>query len=337
MDESTAPFSAESPTDGQANAGHQQQLMYTYSVFQVILRTSKWLMGAIGFVAMVINLVVLGVVVRRRLYAVDNLYVFVGLLCALDSVCGLSLLVKAVLDVTLPYQLGWCHLGQLFMRSTSLWTLWTLTILSVDQFVHIIHPLAYVTRITRKTISFMVVGVILLGIVDMILFLSFWEERGLCDYFMNLPMWFHVVNLCEYYIPLGVCVCLQLRCFLVARRHVRQISLVLKDLPSNPSTASGVHGMKAGQKRAGGIFKTSATMMIVMVTFLVFWLPMGMVSLPGMFTSDGRFSSSETAFAGVVLVVVFYLNLILNPLIYAVRLSEIRLGIRENYMRCQSQ
>jgi hypothetical protein len=186
--------------------------------------------------------------------------------------------------------------------------------IALDQLLHITRPLTYHSGVGRMCCY--LAGALILCAVDIVAMVSLWDFSLIPIYSINLPGAYHVTYAVVFFVlPVLTCVVLQLMNVVIARRHVARMQ----------------EGQSAERTREQ--LRRIITNALVSVVLLVAWTPIQLTSLlmsPAMFFTRGYVVLID---ATLVVQASFCLWV---PLIYALRMKDIRAQIRRLFCCCCS-
>lgn len=201
-----------------------------------------------------------------------------------------------------------CKIRASFDISLSTCSILHLCCISVDRYYAVCRPLTYERKITNSVVVIMILVSwlvsILIGISILIGGLSneTCEERCLIDVLLENT----VGPIFSFYLPVMIMLCIYLKIFLVAQRHVRSIQ----------STTVAANASKMQRK-------ATKTLAIVLGVFLLCWTPFFLCITFGPFTHLSVPVPVIEALNWLTLA-----NSMLNPFIYAFFYSRFRVAFR---------
>ena len=275
----------------------------------------------IGLLAIIMNGMLATLISIRRLYFKDNRFIFILALCVMDLLTGMGLVVRTAGSMVGGVHAYLCLASILFLHSAGLLAAWGVFILSLDQFLHIQLPLVYVQWMTPDRVHLLMGSPLLLSLCNIALLFMLWHDRSSCDYFREIPFWYHILSTAFYLAILAGASVLQTACLWVARQHLRHIQAA--------NEAASAQGSSTSTNPVSQM-KTVKTLAAILGIFMLCWMPISIANLSVSFNTQALWSNPMALYAFNACLLLFYLNIILNPVVYALRLSELRMEL----MKC---
>ncbi|XP_046354647.2 adenosine receptor A3-like isoform X1 [Haliotis rufescens] len=265
----------------------------------------------IGFLALSLNAIVLDTLVKRGNLEPTDLVMCH--LAATDMLTGILIIHTVGYNLIYFQNTIECliRIGAVFIFISS--SVYHLSLLTGDRFVKIVFPYRYQDVITRKSVSIMSAAIWVFS-VNLGLLPSYgWRDypppsEPPCSFLGVLHNGFLRFGLVVFLFPVFVIAILYSKIFMVARRHARAIA------------ATDV----AGSKKESSSMKFTKTVVILIGTYLVSFLPMAMVALVFTFGGFHEMSASDVGDYIVYASVLTFANSLVNPIIYAFKLPPVR-------------
>ena len=320
----------------------------------------KVLHYALGAAIIMLNGLCLAAMARGRLYNEANKFLFMGSLASINIPLGLLQITDNLPESTNFSAFNdtiYCYINNTVGHLGVCIQVFSLLLLTIDQYVQIEKPLMYTVYATRKKAYLALTVVSGMGVLNVAMAYIIWETNGTgCQYAFAMPIWY-----LAYYIgfmmalPLSCIITVHVRIMGIAWKQAKKIaSFQLSTYSAEGTTATGIQLSRRGtaegaqhisqlQSEANPSRRTVKhpahlraqlrsvlTISVMVGTFVCCWLPSTVaVSLakfhPGMVPLD---ILRVTSF-------VYSCNYLITPLIYIVRLKEVKREIRK-MCRCSA-
>lgn len=181
--------------------------------------------------------------------------------------------------------------------------------LTIEQHLTITYPLTYAPKMTPRKMTFLTVGVWILGLIDIIASASLWDYGKLPDYFSVMPVWYILVSCITFLLfPSLVSTVLQICNLCKARKQMVKINAQLTGETLNINMKEQVRKI--------------ITNIIVLLIFCLFWMSIQVdLLLPLVARSREKGSHYYVMYNFTRGVQCFFCLCI--PVIYAIRMKDI--------------
>lgn len=195
-----------------------------------------------------------------------------------------------------------------------------LTSISIDRYLAVVYPLRYQVWMTPTLNKFMIacVWVYSLGIAILIFLLLEPPNDG--TYSFDLNPYFHGFLLIgNVFVPFVIMIILYSKIYIIAKRHARRAGNAMSSTSNTTSSRS--------HRRFAREVKLAKTLGIVVLFFVICWLPFEMINV--LILMDEGVINCAMEIADTVACWFAYLHSSMNPLLYAFASSEFRRAFKK--------
>ncbi|XP_041371488.1 sphingosine 1-phosphate receptor 2-like [Gigantopelta aegis] len=280
----------------------------------------------LGVAIILLNVVVADTLIRRRSRWREPTDTFVISLAFTDAVTGVSVLYNAVYHLLIFKDETECLIRYGIHLSILLCNTYHLAAVTMERYVRITSPFVY-AKTCRKHINILVCC----GIWALSFLLGLLPVMGVGkDFSLNRCILFNVIStsylgtvLALLWMPFVIMVFLYYHIFTIVRRHT--IAIVKNDytrtLKKRHSTTESIP------------LKYTKTVCLVTGVYLVCWMPSGLVVLLALLGKMDHMTLGQRGMLLMYSSITIYLNSIINPVIYAFRISTVRYRFRQIFCK----
>lgn len=312
-------------------------------VLASVLTVPLCVIGAFGNLA-----VITAVIKKRSLRTVSNIFT-VALMVLSLLVCCHSYPLQVMLDLYFFTTHPWCFVigSQLFMVSIYISMLLLLT--TIERYISICLPLkADIILSHRKVLLtllclFLYGGLVGVGIAGLTWIgnADLWRMTKRCDIrFMAPSRYYSLFLISHWLLPIPIMTIMYLHIFIVVRRHIREIAVLLP-INTNPTIAATANGdiQTQGRFRIHTVFKkrlrvrlmreakSAFLLFLVVAVYVINWVPFILFLLTGVLTAEGV--SPEQY---ILLHAFVYSNGTITPYLYGLGNRKLRLTIMSIFL-----
>jgi hypothetical protein len=258
-----------------------------------------------------------------------------------------------------------CLLLNTFTQLAAGADVYSLLLLSIDQFMRIELSLKYPVYASRRN-AYIAVGALLAFVsLNTIPFIVIWTEDNSCSYMESSPLWYQLSSRLTFFvIPLVVIVGMHGRILYLSINQMAQMKrlqistggkqfsgkvwccVIGSRVSSANIRAEGItvdtsaassdvprHGVSSQQTLTSPRkhWKATVTLLVLVGTIVLCWTPLNMCML--IINTTGTIVSPHVLGVAVVL---YMSNYCLAPIIYIVRIPEVKLELKRIFLKCGS-
>ncbi|KAK6179438.1 hypothetical protein SNE40_011798 [Patella caerulea] len=290
---------------------------YGVTVFDIITNV---VILVIAFWIIFLNVLVLNALREHRNKEATEYYI--SNLSVADLLTGIYLIYNTTYNLTNFQIIFECLLRFGLLLAVSICSVFQLVALSADRCIKIVYPFRYADICNKKYVSVIItiswVLALLVGLLPLMGWRNHPETDNTCGFMRILTVGYFRLLLCLQFTPFFLLLIIYLRIFKEAHRHALSIT---SSEPGATNTTTK-HSLKF-----------TKTVSIVAGTYLLCWAPMGTVVILHVsgylddytYLEKGNFIVYSTGPA--------FLNSLLNPIIYALKVPFIRRRFKRIFSR----
>ncbi|KAK3094998.1 hypothetical protein FSP39_008883 [Pinctada imbricata] len=288
--------------------------------------------AVLGMIIIYLNYLVIVTLIKRS-DALELADTYVVSLAGADTLTGVLLVYNTFYNMINYQSADECRFRNGLLILVAICSGLHLLALAIDRWLKVIRPLHYAILFTKRKVMIICIGIwfssLLIGLLPTFGWKNDFEESNndsvLCTFFgtmdndyillVNLLMWTSVFLMLLVYISI----------FRIAHRHARLIQIQQKAINNRPSQCNEISHS----------WKFTKTISIIVGLYVFMWMPTGVVFIIHLQGILSDFSNTEKGTLLLYVSTPAFLNSLLDPIIYALKIRCVRKIFREKFLCCR--
>lgn len=305
----------------------------TYSTVSVVFNT------AAGLAIFVLNALCFLSIISQGLHNEEIKFLFMAAYAAIDSLLGLcSIVQNLVVNLKAVYNHldsveTVCFVTSSFIEALTKADTFCLLLLTVDQYMRIRLHMRYPLYATKRN-AYIGLGLMSMVVAANVIALNviMWHRAAQgCVSYGELSVWYDAYNqIVMFVIPLLAITAMHGRIFYMARKQLKKSRTLQGQvrMDHHPSSSVGSRRENTAQNYVSSTsskrqWKAVVTLTVLVGILLVTWTPVNIVTMLFWLSSPIELQPYMVE----LFILFFYLNFLLNPVVYILRIPEVKRGI----------